>query len=538
MKKAVIDIRISDDKQIGNTSLGSQETISRNYCDVEGYEVWDVRRNEAVSANETNIQRVAELLEYCKINKGNFEVYVVFKLDRFARSQEQHHWLRGQLMKLGIILRSATERIDESPSGRLVEGVLAAVNEYDNEVRKERAKIAMWRRVEQGLWPWQPPTGYLRHVVPSVRLSVSEWDQSCCQAVLDIFKFYSTGVYTFTSLASLMKSKRVITWQGRKIKFSKQLIQNMLNNSFYVGMLKGKDGKYTKGQHVALVDVPLWNKCQEIIKQKSNHAVNKRVRNNPDFPLRRFVQCEVCSRPFTGGWSRSENGGRHPYYYCNNKSCERYCKTIKQNDLHTFFYEYLKQVKPKEGLVEKFKEVFIKRYQKRIGEIKGEYLAKLEEIKQLEKDQLWLVESGKKGIIPEALLKTQLDDSERKITLAKLNLTETHVEELEIDALLSYGLTFIQTPELIWEDALSDAKTKYQKMIFPSGVLYGESGFSNSEISLAFKVIEDFAVAQSKVVPSGRIERPSQPSQGRILSVELRGHFKTFQSVTELYQLL
>lgn len=144
----------------------------------------------------------------------------------------------------------------------------------------------------------------------------------------------------------------------------------------------------------------------------------------------------------------------------------------------------------------------------------------LNEIKQLEKDQLWLVESGEKGIIPEALLKTQLEDGERKITLAKLNLTETHVEELELDALLNYALAFIQTPELIWEDALSEAKTKYQKMIFPSGVFYGKGGFSNSEISLPFKIIEDFVSQETNVVRPRGLEPPTA-SSGSWCSIRL-----------------
>jgi len=129
MKRAIIYLRISSDKQIDNTSLETQEKISRAYCETEGYEIVDVISKEAVSAKETNIRRVAELLEFAKAREGKFDILVVFKLDRFARNQEQHHWLRGQFMRLSIILRSATERIDETPSGRLVEGVLAAVNE-------------------------------------------------------------------------------------------------------------------------------------------------------------------------------------------------------------------------------------------------------------------------------------------------------------------------------------------------------------------------------------------------------------------------
>ena len=153
-KKAILYLRFSDTKQIGNTSIESQESICRNYCLTEGFKVVEIVKNEAVSASQTNVKRVAELLEFCSERKGKFDVLVVFKLDRFARSSEQHHWLRGQLLRMGVILRSSTERIDESPSGKLVEGVLASVNEYDNEVKRERVKLAMWSRVGQGLWPW------------------------------------------------------------------------------------------------------------------------------------------------------------------------------------------------------------------------------------------------------------------------------------------------------------------------------------------------------------------------------------------------
>ncbi|MEZ4667572.1 MAG: recombinase family protein [Anaerolineae bacterium] len=109
MKRAVIYLRTSSNRQIDNTSLDTQEQICRNYCLTEGFELIDIKKLETVSAKETNTARAAELLEFCKRRKFKFDVLVVFKLDRFARSQEQHHWLRGQIMKMGIHLRSATE---------------------------------------------------------------------------------------------------------------------------------------------------------------------------------------------------------------------------------------------------------------------------------------------------------------------------------------------------------------------------------------------------------------------------------------------
>ncbi len=62
MKRAIIYLRISPDRQIDITNLDTQEQLCRAYCERENLQVVDVMRLEAVSANETNTQRVAELL--------------------------------------------------------------------------------------------------------------------------------------------------------------------------------------------------------------------------------------------------------------------------------------------------------------------------------------------------------------------------------------------------------------------------------------------------------------------------------------------
>ena len=521
MKKAIIYLRTSSDKQIDNTSLDTQEQISRAYSQTEGLEVVDVKRFEAVSAKETNSLRAAELLEFVKVGQGKFEVLVVFKLDRFARNQEQHHWLRGQLMKMGVVLRSATERIDETPSGRLVEGVLAAVNQYDNEVRIERVKIGLWRRGEEGLWPWQAPSGYYRPKDTGVRLTVSLPDPNCDWAFRNIFDLYSTGTYTYGQLASLMSKKKIKNWQGKTIKFSKQLIDKTLKNPFYVGYLKGKDGKPVKGRHEAIVEMSVWQKCQEVRTGKSNHAINKRLYNHPDFPLRRFVSCSKCSKQLTSCWSKGQAGGRYAYYYCVNRKCERYSKMISKNTLHDSFCDYMRTVKPTDDFVKFFTGVFIERYEERKTDIKGEYSRKLGDVQKLEKEQEWLVEKGKKGIISDALLQKQLEDTDQKLTLAKMSLEETHAEELEVDSLLNHATAFIRTCDLVWYDALFEAKQKYQRLVFPSGVSFDGTVFSNSEIGLPFELITTFATNKSTDVSRTGFEPVTVTLRGYCSTIEL-----------------
>src|SRR5262249_43559599 len=56
-------------------------------------------------------------------NKGRVQFVVVFNLTRFAREKYDHFALRARPKSLGISLRSATEPIDDTSTGKLMEGV-------------------------------------------------------------------------------------------------------------------------------------------------------------------------------------------------------------------------------------------------------------------------------------------------------------------------------------------------------------------------------------------------------------------------------
>ena len=515
MRKAIIYLRTSSDRQIDNTSIPTQEAICRAYCEREQLIVVDVVKKEAVSAKENNIQRAVELLDFVKKNRLKFNVLVVYKLDRFARSQEQHHWLRGQLFKMGIILRSATERIDESPSGKLIEGVLAAVNEYDNKIRAERVKLSQKRRLEEGFWPWTPPLGYFRPKIPGVRLTSCEWDTNCAKDIALIFELYSTGSYTFSSLASLFNKKLIKDYRGKVIKFSKQLIQRILTNQFYIGILKVKDYPPYQGNHKPLISFSLWERCQELQNKKSNHTFHYRLRENPDFPLRRFTLCGYCHQAMTACFSRGGSGIRYPYYYCVNKSCVKYGKMVKRSDLHEEFYDYLAKTKPVEEYLPLFREIFTVRYKEREKDFKSDYLQKVKELERLKKEKKEIVIKGARGIISDQTLKESLKDYEQKILLTQNSLNENFHEELEIEPLLNKGLEIIRTLEKGWQKAPPEYKPKLQRLIYPQGVCYHYSGFSNSGINPCFALINQVVSQPSTNVSPWRLELPTASLRGR-----------------------
>ena len=82
-------------------------------------------------------------------------------LTRFAREKYDHFALRAHLKSLRISLRSATEPIDDTSTGKLMEGVLAAFAQFDNDVRSERTRGGMKAALELGRWTFLAPLGYL-----------------------------------------------------------------------------------------------------------------------------------------------------------------------------------------------------------------------------------------------------------------------------------------------------------------------------------------------------------------------------------------
>ncbi|PYR29769.1 MAG: hypothetical protein DMF90_29110 [Acidobacteria bacterium] len=123
---AVIYVRVSTKEQTENLSLPTQLRACEEYCRREGYEVVERFREEGESAKTADRTELQKLLNFCRTHKGKVHFVIVYNLTRFAREKYDHFALRALLKSLGISLRSVTEPIDDTSTGKLMEGVLAA----------------------------------------------------------------------------------------------------------------------------------------------------------------------------------------------------------------------------------------------------------------------------------------------------------------------------------------------------------------------------------------------------------------------------
>src|SRR5207245_11188944 len=137
---------------------------------------------------------VREAVRYCRLHKGRVQFVVVFNLTRFAREKYDHFALRAHLKSLGISLRSATELIDDPSTGKLMEGVLAAFAQFDNDVRSERTRGGMKAALELGRWTFLAPLGYMNAPRSTGRSLIEDPERA--PLVRRAFQDFATGRFT------------------------------------------------------------------------------------------------------------------------------------------------------------------------------------------------------------------------------------------------------------------------------------------------------------------------------------------------------
>ncbi len=172
---------------------------------------------------------------------------VVFNLTRSARDppspcrlrrarQVRHFALRSLLQSLGISLGSATE-IDDPSTGKLMEGVLAAFAQFDNDVHSDRTRAGMKAALEIGRWVFLAPIGYV-NAPRSMGKSLLH-DPERAPLVRRAFKEYATGRFTKQQLLKEATARGLRNRRGQPL--TSQAIGMLLRNQLYAGIVDVPD---------------------------------------------------------------------------------------------------------------------------------------------------------------------------------------------------------------------------------------------------------------------------------------------------------
>jgi site-specific DNA recombinase len=313
--KAVIYLRVSTKEQAEEGySIPAQAEACRRFIADHGWELADEYVDRGESARTADRPQLQAMLARLA-EDPTIEALVVHKLDRLARNLEDHAAVRAALRKAGVQLHSVTESLEDSASGKLVEGILASIAEFYSANLGQEIRKGMDQKAAQGGWPVRAPFGYR-----NVRRdgggrggeAVIEPDP---QAPLVVWAFerYADGSVALASLTERLAEKGLRNRLGNPP--GNSTVHRMLRNPVYAGVVRWK-GVEREGTHQPLISRELFDKVQNVLEAHSTGGERSRKH---DHYMKGTLVCAECGSRLYYTLAK----GRFSYFRCIGRNTRR-----------------------------------------------------------------------------------------------------------------------------------------------------------------------------------------------------------------------
>ena len=307
--RAATYLRVSSREQVEGYSIPAQREACLRLISDNG---WSLAEEFCDSGESARTSGSASIPSHASSPCGypTITVLVLHKLDRLARNLEDHVSVRAELRKLDVQLVSVTESLEDSASGKLVEGIMASIAEFYSANLAQEVKKGMTEKARRGGWPTTAPVGY-----KNIRLQdrggrhgeaviVPHDDQA--QLVQQAFELYASGDWSLRDLHEEMTLRELQGRRGGTLSRSK--LAEMLHNRAYIGKVTWASVEY-EGFHEPLITIDLYERVQEVFRIHDRSGVRRR--RHPHH-LRGTVYCGSCGSRLSSMTIK----GRYTYFYC------------------------------------------------------------------------------------------------------------------------------------------------------------------------------------------------------------------------------
>ena len=325
--QCVLYARVSTDKQAQkDLSIPAQLQLMREFARRQDWTIVEEFIEPGETATSMTARPVLQAMLQ-RIQSGDLAIdtVVAHKLNRVARNLDDYVPLRALLAKHHVRLTYVVEKIDETPSGRLLENIMASIAQFESANLSEETKKGMRQKVLTGGWPHKPPRGYVMVRGPDEKRSRIEIHEREGPLIAEAFKVFATGQFSVDTISAKLAGSGVCTAAGKPLPHS--YVHGLLTNPFYTGRVRWKDLDI-QGQHPALVDPGTFAEVQQTI--QARYVKPLRYRTTVGFPLKGLAKCARCRGHLT-----AERHGRFAYYRCSRKAnrsdaCDaRYCSATR-----------------------------------------------------------------------------------------------------------------------------------------------------------------------------------------------------------------
>ncbi len=280
------------------------------------------------------------MIEAAKGKDHPFEVVLVHKFDRFARSREDSIVYKNILKRAGVEVVSIREPLSEGSYSGVMEAIYESFAEAYSINLGQEVRKGMTEKALRGEPQTAPPFGY--------RLENNAFIPYDTEApiVQQIFQRFAAGEGLFP-IAKWLNAQGITTHRGTA--FENRTVEYILRNPVYIGYLrwnpKGRtlrdynnpDVLTVKGQHSPIIDQELWDTVQtRMAEVKARHRYHGRPSYDRKHWLCGIVRCAACGSTLIFA--------KPNYLKCNNYVRGR-CKTSQHTTIPAMEEAFLNRLR-------------------------------------------------------------------------------------------------------------------------------------------------------------------------------------------------
>jgi site-specific DNA recombinase len=320
-KTALIYLRVSSVQQADTDydpegfSIPAQRDACRRKAEALDAAVTDEFIDRGESAKTGNRPGLQAMLSRLKA-APDVDYVIVHKVDRLARNRADDVAIAMQVRAAGAQLVSATENIDETPSGLLLHGIMSSIAEFYSRNLGTEILKGTTQKAKSGGTLARAPLGYLnvREIIDGREIRTVALDPERAPLVRLAFELYARGNYSLRELAQIMEDRGLRSRPTAKAPakpLGNNRLQALLRNDYYIGVVRYR-GKVYPGRHEPLIPVSLFERVQAMLDTKRQSGERERVHHHY---LKGTLYCDQCGGRLTFSRNRG-NGGAYDYFVC------------------------------------------------------------------------------------------------------------------------------------------------------------------------------------------------------------------------------
>jgi len=144
----------------------------------------------------------------------------------------------------------------------------------------------------------------------------------------------------------------------------------MIKNATYAGYIQDCHTNFElkDGKHDGIISKATFDMNLKLLFGEKNRNEQVHLKKNELYVLKGTLRCPECDKLLYASAPRTGNGGHSPRYHCG--KCQQ--RSIPAKLVHEDFQDLLQRIKPTEGMLRLYKEVFIREANHHLGRINKE----------------------------------------------------------------------------------------------------------------------------------------------------------------------